>query len=43
MELVLEGVLSVQAGANPRVIEEKLRSFLPEKERPVADKGDKAA
>jgi chemotaxis protein MotA len=35
MELIVEGVLSVQAGANPRVIEQKLRSFLPEKDRPV--------
>jgi chemotaxis protein MotA len=42
MELILEGVLSVQAGANPRVIEQKLLSFLPEKERP-APAEDKAA
>ncbi|NLV17849.1 MAG: flagellar motor protein [Syntrophomonadaceae bacterium] len=33
MELVLEGVLSVQAGENPRVIKEKLLTFLPERER----------
>ena len=33
MELVLEGVLSVQAGENPRVIREKLLTFLPERER----------
>ena len=33
MELVLEGVLSVQAGANPRVIEQKLLSFLPPAQR----------
>jgi chemotaxis protein MotA len=37
MELVLEGVLSVQAGANPRVVEQKLLSFLPPGERPEAD------
>ena len=42
MELVLEGVLSVQAGANPRVIEQKLLSYLPPKERPVGD-DEKAA
>lgn len=42
MELILEGVLSVQAGANPRVIEQKLLSFLPAKERP-ATADDKAA
>jgi len=29
MELVLEGVLSVQAGSNPRMVEQKLQSFLP--------------
>lgn len=33
MELLLEGIMSIQAGANPRVIEQKLLSFLPEKER----------
>jgi chemotaxis protein MotA len=30
---VLEGILSIQAGSNPRVIEQKLLSFLPDKER----------
>ncbi|MDQ2650661.1 MAG: flagellar motor protein [Actinomycetota bacterium] len=34
MELVLEGVLSVQAGANPRIVEQKLLSFLSPDERP---------
>lgn len=29
MELILEGVLSVQAGSNPRMVEQKLQSFLP--------------
>ncbi len=29
MELVIEGVLSIQAGANPRMIQQKLRSYLP--------------
>jgi chemotaxis protein MotA len=33
MSLVMEGVLSVQAGANPRVIEEKLLSHLDPAER----------
>lgn len=41
MELVLEGVLSVQAGANPRIVQQKLLSFLNPKERPAED--DKAA
>ncbi len=34
MELIVEGVLSVQAGANPRVVEQKLLSFLNDDERP---------
>lgn len=29
MELVVEGIMSIQAGANPRVVEQKLISFLP--------------
>ncbi|MGS0745821.1 flagellar motor protein [Syntrophomonas erecta subsp. sporosyntropha] len=33
MELVLEGVLSIQAGENPRVIREKLLTFLPPEAR----------
>lgn len=33
MELILEGILSVQAGENPRVIREKLLTFLPEREK----------
>ena len=30
MELVVEGLMSVQAGANPRLVGERLRSLLPE-------------
>jgi len=29
MELIVEGVLAVQSGTNPRLIEQKLRSILP--------------
>jgi len=32
-EVMIEGLLSIQAGENPRVIEEKLKSFLSPKER----------
>ena len=32
-EVVVEGLLSIQAGENPRVIEEKLKSFLSPKQR----------
>ncbi len=33
MELILEGVLSVQAGSNPRMVEQKLQSFLAPEDR----------
>lgn len=32
-EITVEGLLSIQAGENPRVIEEKLKTFLPPKDR----------
>ncbi|MDI6799966.1 MAG: MotA/TolQ/ExbB proton channel family protein [Actinomycetota bacterium] len=32
-ELMIEGILSIQAGNNPRIIEEKLMAFLPPKVR----------
>ncbi len=32
-EIIIEGLLSIQAGENPRVIEEKLKSFMPPSER----------
>lgn len=34
-EIMIEGLLSIQAGENPRIIEEKLKAFLP----PVVRKG----
>ena len=34
-EIMVEGLLSIQAGENPRVIEEKLKSFLSPKDRPT--------
>jgi chemotaxis protein MotA len=37
--LTLEGILSVQAGDNPRVVAEKLGSFVPPDEREGADEG----
>jgi chemotaxis protein MotA len=33
MQIVLEGVLSIQAGDNPRLLEEKLKVFLPAKDK----------
>ncbi len=32
-EIMIEGLLSIQAGENPRIIEEKLKAFLPPKVR----------
>ena len=29
MEVTLEGLIAVQAGANPRLVSERLRSLLP--------------
>ena len=33
MELMVEGVLAIQAGENPRTVEEKLKVYLPPKLR----------
>lgn len=38
-EIMIEGLLSIQAGENPRVIEEKLKSFLSPAERMTEDSG----
>ena len=32
-ELMVEGLLSIQAGENPRIIEEKLKTFVPPEAR----------
>ena len=34
MELLVEGVLAVQSGTNPRLVEQKLRSILPDRRAP---------
>jgi chemotaxis protein MotA len=43
-EIMIEGLLSIQAGENPRVIEEKLKSFLAPKDRTGigTDEGEEA-
>lgn len=41
-EIMIEGLLSIQAGENPRVIEEKLKSFLAPGDRGVTDDGGEA-
>ncbi len=38
-EIMIEGLLSIQAGENPRVIEEKLKSFLAPAERMTENDG----
>lgn len=42
-EVMVEGLLSIQAGENPRVIEEKLKSFLSPTMRSSIGEGDDAA
>ncbi|HFE65157.1 motility protein A [candidate division KSB1 bacterium 4484_188] len=32
-ELIMEGILSIQSGDNPRLVEQKLKTFLPPKDR----------
>ncbi|MBD5136356.1 MAG: motility protein A [Lachnospiraceae bacterium] len=39
-EVMIEGLLSIQAGENPRVIEEKLKSFLSPQHRNALMEGD---
>jgi len=39
-EVMIEGLLSIQAGENPRVIEEKLKSFLAPKDREMSGGDD---
>ena len=39
-EVMIEGLLSIQAGENPRVIEEKLKSFLPPVSKNLNGGGD---
>ncbi len=39
-EITVEGILSIQAGENPRVIEEKLKSFLAPSERNNSAEGE---
>ncbi len=36
-EMIMEGILSISKGENPRIIEEKLNSFIPPKDRMASD------
>lgn len=40
MNMIVAGTLGIVAGENPRLIKEKLNSFLPPSEREVEDKGE---
>lgn len=42
-ELILEGILSIQDGENPRIIREKLNAFLSRSQIPPETEGKKAA
>ncbi|MEJ8554409.1 flagellar motor protein [Tepidibacter sp. Z1-5] len=39
-EIIVEGLLSIQAGENPRIIEEKLKAFLPPSMRTQLQEGE---
>lgn len=43
MEVVVEGILSIQAGENPRLVEEKLKVFLPVEERLSVEKKERSS
>jgi len=38
LELMVEGVLAIQAGENPRIVEEKLKVYLPPDQRSLLEK-----
>ncbi|AZR73871.1 flagellar motor protein MotP [Anoxybacter fermentans] len=40
MELMIEGLLSIQAGENPRIVEEKLKAFLISEEQELGEVPD---
>lgn len=38
MEIIVRGIMGIQSGDNPRVIEQKLGTFVPPKQRPSTEK-----
>ncbi|MFG0251554.1 MAG: motility protein A, partial [Phycisphaerales bacterium JB038] len=40
--IILEGVMSIQSGDNPRVVEQKLKTYLPPTERDAAGESEEA-
>ncbi len=41
--IVIKGVMAIQSGDNPRIVEQKLKTFLPNRTREAADAQSKAA
>lgn len=41
-ELIIEGILAIQSGDNPRIVREKLKTFLPPTERDYGGGGEEA-
>lgn len=37
MEIIVRGIMAIQSGENPKVIDQKLQTFIPPKLRPAAD------
>lgn len=37
LEIIIRGIMAIQSGENPRVVEQKLNTFLPPKLRPVEE------
>ncbi|TWU00323.1 Chemotaxis protein PomA [Botrimarina colliarenosi] len=37
MDIIVRGIMAIQSGENPRVIEQKLNTFIPPKQRPSED------
>jgi len=40
--IIIKGVMAIQSGDNPRIVEQKLRTYLPPNERPQEDAKDAA-
>jgi chemotaxis protein MotA len=41
--IIIKGVMAIQSGDNPRIVEQKLRTYLPPSERPEEDADKEAA
>jgi chemotaxis protein MotA len=41
--MTLEGILAIQAGDNPRMVSEKLITYVPPGQRPAEDAADEGA